>query len=200
MPLVVWLGAAMIIGALGTLAWAVNQKPAYARAGDARRNLQADRPSDMRGMVLEQSASQRVLQPLVMNLAAKARRLTPAGSIETMELRLAQSGFAARWNVERVLAIKVVATTVIGGLTLLIFLANPGLGTLILVVAAVMMSWFGIDIFPPNIYHFRSVPTEWNWPSVLMIMAGSVLVAFLAGLLPALRAARLDPIKALRYE
>jgi len=59
---------------------------------------------------------------------------------------------------------------------------------------------FNIDIFPPNIYHFRSIPTVWDWPTVITIMAGSVLIAFVAGLLPALRASRLDPIAALRYE
>ena len=58
----------------------------------------------------------------------------------------------------------------------------------------------GRDVFPANVYHFRKIPVVWDWPSVLSIMAGSMLVAFLAGLVPALRAARLDPIKALRYE
>jgi lipoprotein-releasing system permease protein len=58
----------------------------------------------------------------------------------------------------------------------------------------------GVDVFPKNIYHFDQIPTVWDWPSILSIMAGSVLIAFLAGLLPALRAARLDPVAALRYE
>ena len=167
MPLVVWLGAAMIIGSLGTVAWAVNQRPAYARSGDARRNLRADRPSDMRGMVLEQSATQRVLQPLVAGLAGRARRLTPAGSIETIEARLAQSGYGAKWNVERVLAIKMVGTTVLGGLTLLNFLAGPGLGTLFMLVAAVTFSWFGIDIFLHGRAHDRQKTIERELPDVL---------------------------------
>ncbi len=67
-------------------------------------------------------------------------------------------------------------------------------------VHAFIKSVTGRDVFPPNIYHFRTIPTVWHWPTVLSIMGGSVMVAFFAGLLPALRAARLDPIAALRYE
>lgn len=58
----------------------------------------------------------------------------------------------------------------------------------------------GVKLFPADIYLFNEIPTVWSWPTVGLIMAGSVLVAFLAGLLPALRAARLDPIAALRHE
>ena len=67
-------------------------------------------------------------------------------------------------------------------------------------VHAFIKQMTGRDVFPPNIYHFRSIPTVWNWPTVISIMTGSVLVAFVAGLLPSLRASRLDPIAALRYE
>ena len=167
MPLVVWLGAAMIIGSLGTLAWAVNQQPSYARSGDAKRNLRATGPSDMRGMVLEQSATERVLHPLVGNLATKARRFTPAGSIETIEQRLAQSGYGAKWNVERVLAIKMALTTVLGGLTLLNFITDPGIGTLLLLVAAVSLEWFGIDIFLHGRAHDRQKEIERELPDIL---------------------------------
>ena len=56
MPLVVWLGAAMIIGALGTLAWAVNQKPAYRE----RAMLDATcRPTDHRTCAAWCSSNQR---------------------------------------------------------------------------------------------------------------------------------------------
>ncbi len=82
-------------------------------------------------------------------------------------------------------------------------LLGLGLGGLFVVNINGVKRFFesiGIQLFPPDIYLFTEIPTVWSWVSVVTIMGGSVLVAFLAGLVPALRAARLDPIVALRHE
>jgi lipoprotein-releasing system permease protein len=78
-----------------------------------------------------------------------------------------------------------------------------GLGALLVANLDGIKSWFddrGVHLFPPDIYLFTEVPTVWSWPTVAVIALGSVAIAFFAGLLPALRAARLDPVVALRHE
>ncbi|HUK84005.1 MAG TPA: ABC transporter permease [Verrucomicrobiae bacterium] len=58
----------------------------------------------------------------------------------------------------------------------------------------------GIDLFPRDIYNFPQIPASLS-PSDLLTIAGSALaICLLAGLIPALRAARLEPVEALRYE
>jgi ABC-type lipoprotein release transport system permease subunit len=67
-------------------------------------------------------------------------------------------------------------------------------------IAAWMEESFGIVVFPSDLYVVDGLPAEWIPGQVL----GLTLVTFLVGLLftaaPALRAALLSPVKALRYE
>ncbi len=57
-----------------------------------------------------------------------------------------------------------------------------------------------VEIFPSDIYLFREIPTIWDWSTVAWIAGGSILMAFVAGLIPAIRAANMDPVRALRHE
>jgi len=58
----------------------------------------------------------------------------------------------------------------------------------------------GQDIFDRSVYYFDSIPTDVQFPSVFLVNLGAVLIAVLFSVLPALRAARLNPVRALRYE
>jgi lipoprotein-releasing system permease protein len=58
----------------------------------------------------------------------------------------------------------------------------------------------GQPVFDPAIYYFYKIPTIIDPFTVFWIMAGALSIAVLASVLPALRAARLHPVEALRYE
>ena len=57
-----------------------------------------------------------------------------------------------------------------------------------------------IEIFPASIYELNGIPAEVVPRDVAVICISAFLICSLAALLPAYAAARLDPVKALRYE
>jgi lipoprotein-releasing system permease protein len=60
--------------------------------------------------------------------------------------------------------------------------------------------WTGHELFDRSVYYFNEIPTDLNVWSVLLINVGAVAIAVLFSVLPALRAALLHPVRALRYE
>ena len=63
------------------------------------------------------------------------------------------------------------------------------------------LEWItGTEVFDPTVYYFDKIPTIIHPLTIGWIVAGAVLIAVLASVLPALRAARLHPVEALRYE
>jgi len=58
----------------------------------------------------------------------------------------------------------------------------------------------GLEIFPRDVYYFDRIPTDIVTLHVLLINAGAVAIAVLFSVLPALRAALLHPVRALRFE
>ena len=58
----------------------------------------------------------------------------------------------------------------------------------------------GIQIWDPRVYAFDTIPNTLNPPEVVVIMAVAVISSVLGALVPAIRAARLNPVEALRWE
>ena len=58
----------------------------------------------------------------------------------------------------------------------------------------------GQDIFPRDVYYFDRIPTEIQPTAIGLVNLGSVGIAVLFSILPALRAAMLHPVRALRFE
>ena len=59
---------------------------------------------------------------------------------------------------------------------------------------------FNIQLFPEEIYFLSQMPSEINLGYIIIISFFSLLITFLATIFPSLSAARLDPVKALKYE
>ncbi len=58
----------------------------------------------------------------------------------------------------------------------------------------------GRPVFDPSIYYFYEIPTIVDPWTVTWIVVGAMTIAVLASVLPAIRAALLHPVEALRYE
>ena len=59
---------------------------------------------------------------------------------------------------------------------------------------------FNISLFPEEIYFLSTMPSEINPTSIILISTCSILITIIVSIFPALKAAKLDPAKTLKYE
>jgi lipoprotein-releasing system permease protein len=94
------------------------------------------------------------------------------------------------------------------GYGLLLGVVGAGFGTALGVTLTVYINQIeaflahltGMELFPRGIYYFNEIPTDVQPLSVALVNAGAVAIAVVFSVLPALRAALLHPVRALRYE
>ena len=67
-------------------------------------------------------------------------------------------------------------------------------------IRILITSLFNINLFPEEIYFLSKMPSEINIKSIIIISFFSLFITTLATLFPSLSAAKLDPVKALKYE
>ena len=58
----------------------------------------------------------------------------------------------------------------------------------------------GTNLFNPEVYYLEHLPAKLEWPEVIQVIAMALLLSLLATLYPSWRAARTDPVEALRHE
>jgi len=58
----------------------------------------------------------------------------------------------------------------------------------------------GFNPFPAKIYYFDTIPTDSGLLMPMLVAAGAIVCSLVFSLVPALRAARLDPVQTLRFE
>jgi lipoprotein-releasing system permease protein len=67
-------------------------------------------------------------------------------------------------------------------------------------IEAFLTKLTGMEVFDRNVYYFDKIPTDIQPLSLVLVNVGAIGIAVLFSVLPALRAALLNPVRALRYE
>ena len=145
MPIGIWLAAAALAAALPIAWWALSGLHIEDRVARANLSQGVSVGTNHRHATLQQSASDRVVTPLMDALVRRARRLTPAGVIDSLERRAFLAGLSEAWPTARLLATKVILALVLGGAGGLAFLANPAVGTAVLAIALFFGGYFSVD-------------------------------------------------------
>ena len=79
-----------------------------------------------------------------------------------------------------------------------------GLSALIITNINGIHEWLGrnlnLQIWDPSVYYFTRIPSDLGLEKVTIVLSGGIIFSVLGALIPAVRAARMDPVQSLRFE
>lgn len=117
---------------------------------------------------------------------------------KTKDIGIMRALGASRWGVAGVWLFYGVAIGIVGAIL------GLGFGALIVYNINPIHEWigdtFGLTVWDPRIYYFTKIPNDLTTDKAIIVCAGGVLCSIVGALIPSIRAARMDPVRALRFE
>jgi lipoprotein-releasing system permease protein len=117
---------------------------------------------------------------------------------KTGDIAILRTMGATRGMVLRIFVLSGASIGIVG--TLFGFLLGIAFTTHIEQIREFVQSIVGIDLFNAQIYYLTRIPARIDPHEVAIVLAMAFGLSFLATVYPSWRAARLDPVEALRYE
>ncbi|MEO0067782.1 MAG: lipoprotein-releasing ABC transporter permease subunit [candidate division WOR-3 bacterium] len=83
---------------------------------------------------------------------------------------------------------------------LLIGVIGTGLGALFGFIVSYLLNRYRFVSLPGDVYFIKNLPVEMQWQDFVLVCFAALVITFLATFYPAWRAAKLQPVEAIRYE
>lgn len=130
MDVTIYAAAVGVVLALPLLAYAAGAGEKFQNSAPG---MQVRKPSttNLRDVRLQETASDRVIAPIIGAFARRVRRFTPTGSLDAMDQKINYAGLAATYTVERLLATKVFFGVIGTSLGVYVLYQGPTLKTLV---------------------------------------------------------------------
>jgi lipoprotein-releasing system permease protein len=109
---------------------------------------------------------------------------------KTKDIAVLMTLGATRRSIRRIFAIE----------GLIIGVAGTAVGSVLGGLLCFLLQRYRFIRLPSDVYYISTLPVALEPGTVLLVVASSILICFLATLYPAFQASRVDPAEAIRYE